>query len=468
MLAMTLCTGSFSLIVAPRVGHLSDRYGRRRLLALASCGGLLGELVTILAAKYPQAVDYRWLILGATFDGMGGSFTAANILIQAYTSDCTAPSRRAVSMGFVHTCLFIGLAGGQLLGGYITKWSGSLLTVFYICIICHTVFVVFVGFVAPESVSARKRAIAREVHLKEKQEFAEKYGNSWMAVVRASNPFAPIQYLYPTGPGTSTRLRVNLAALAFCDMVILGSAMAAGQVIILYTEHMFLWGTFEASRFIAAISSVRVVVLMGIFPLVNYVFRILPRRRERERTGITPADKNAGADKLDIWVLRIALLSDILGNVGNVFARTPQLFLANAMVTALAGLGSATSQSAITKHVPESRVGRVLGAVGMLQALMRLAGPLVFNSLFAETVDSFPQAIFVALSSMFGAAFLASLILKPNGKQGGGPLFVTHPLTVLTVAWHDVDEEEAERLTDAQLVFNTRGNPPLDEDEIRI
>ncbi|KHN98186.1 Major facilitator superfamily domain, general substrate transporter [Metarhizium album ARSEF 1941] len=425
MLAMSFCTGLLSAYSAPRLGQLSDRYGRRRLLALASCGGLLGEFITILAAKFPDIVDYRWLMLGSIFDGVTGSFTAGHILTQSYTSDCTPPSRRAVAIGYIHACLFTGLAAGQLLGGEIVRLTGSLVSVFYVCLAAHSFFIVFVAFVIPDSLSGNKKLVAREKHRKEEEARRER-SVSWVSWVRERNPFSSLSVLWPRGQGTSTRLRLNLLALATCDMVIMGTAMATGQVIMLYAEYVFGWQTPETSRFVAAASSFRVVVLMGFFPFINYFFRVRPAAKRRRRSGITPTDRNGGADHLDIWILRIALVSDILGYVGYSLARAPGPFVACAMVTAFGGLGSATSQSVITKHVPHDRVGSVLGAIGMLQALVRVIGPVAFNGLYAATVGSFPQAIFVAIAGLFSFALVCSFIITPF------------------VYWHEDHEEEGD------------------------
>lgn len=450
MLAMNLCTGLLSAFAAPRLGHLSDRFGRRQLLALASCGGLLGEVITIFAAKFPQTVDYRWLVLGAVFDGVTGSFTAGNILTQSYTSDCTPPSKRAVAIGYIHACLFTGLALGQFLGGEIVKLTGSLVSIFYICLVAHSIFIILVGFVIPESLSKKKQLAAQEKHRKEKLEQRQR-PTSWISSVREKNPFAALSVLWPRERGTSTRLRLNLVALATCDMIIMGGAMAAGQVIILYAQYTFNWQTPESSRFIAAVSMVRVVALMGMFPIINYFFRTRPAAKKRRETGVTPQDKNGGADHVDMWILRFALLSDILGYVGYTLARTAGLFVGSAMATAFGGLGSATSQSVVTKHVPHDRVGRVLGAIGMLQALVRVIGPVVFNGLYAATVVTYPQAIFVALTGLFSFAFLCTFLVTPH------------------VHWGEHTEDEQEPLNGrVPDPFGTGvANLPLNEDELR-
>ncbi|PNY29677.1 Nitrilase and fragile histidine triad fusion protein NitFhit, partial [Tolypocladium capitatum] len=449
-LVLNFVTGGLSAIVAPKLGHLSDRFGRTKLLALASCGGILGEMITILAAKLPQTIDYRWLVLGAVFDGMTGSFTAGNILCQSYTSDCTPPSNRAVSIGYIHACLFAGLAFGPLLAGYFVKWTGNLLSIFYVVLGCHACFMLFVGFVVPESVSERKQLAARDKWQKEKRARATDAG-SWASAVRNSNPFAPLQILWPTGPGTSTRLRVNLVALAACDAIILGGSFAAGPVILLYSGYMFNWGNFEASRFISALSMVRVVVLMGVFPIVNYYGRVRPAARRRKLSGVRPVDKNSGADRLDMWILRVALLSDILGCLGYVLARSEALFFGSGMITALGGLGSATTQATVTKHVPQERVGQILGAFGMLQALARVVGPVVFNGIYAATVETFPQAIFAALAGLFVVAFLSSLVIKSH------------------IHWEEDGRGEQEPLLATQRAFATAANaPPIGEDQVRL
>jgi MFS family permease len=412
MLVLTLCTGCISAYVAPKFGHLSDRFGRRRLLAMASTGGLLNELVCILAVKYPNVIHYRWLLLGAVFDGLTGSFTAGSILSQSYMSDCTPPSKRAVFMGYIHACLYTGLALGPLLAGYFVTWTGSLVSIFYVAISAHTFFILFVGFVIPESLSKRKRQASAEAWQKEVEQRRES-GITWLSALQQASPFAPLVALWPRGPGTSPKLRLNLVVLAVSDMIIMGSAMASGAVIVIYAESTFGWGTLETSQFVSALSTIKVVVLMGVLPLINYFFRILPNRR-RQASGVVVVDRNAGADVLDLWILRIALVSDIMGYVGYVCARSASLFVLSGATTALGGLGSATALAVVTKHVPPERVGQVLGAMGMLQALARVIGPLAFNSLYAVTVKTFPQAIFVLLACLFGTALVFSFALTPH------------------------------------------------------
>ncbi|KAF6801171.1 major facilitator superfamily transporter [Colletotrichum sojae] len=413
-LAINLTTGILSAVTAPKLGHLSDRYGRKRLLALASCGGVVAELVVILCAHYPWTFHYNWLLLGAVADGLTGSFTAGSVLINSYTSDCTPPSKRGVRIGYLHACLFTGLAFGPLLAGYFVQWTGSLLSVFYVTLGCHIIFIFFVGLVVPESLSIKRQLRAREKHDREQEALAE--DTSKWASVKAANPLAPLKVLYPKGPGTSSRLRLNLLALSFTDMILLGAAMSAGTVILLYSEspETWGWGNLESSRFISAVSMVRVLALLVVLPLINYVFRVRPAAYRRRVSGVSIVESNNGADAADCWILRFALLSDVTGALGYLFARNEAVFVMSGMVTAFGGLGSATIQAAITKHVPPDQVGQLLGAIGVLHSLSRVLGPIAFNTLYYATVGYFDQAIFVLLTSLFGMALVASFMIRPH------------------------------------------------------
>ncbi|KAK3318468.1 major facilitator superfamily domain-containing protein [Apodospora peruviana] len=427
-LMVSVMTGILSSLTAPKLGAMSDRYGRKRMLVICSFGGIVGEVITILAAKYPETVHYNWLLLGAFCDGLLGSFTAGSVLIHSYTSDCTPPSQRGVAIGYLHSCLFTGLAFGPLLAGYFVEWMHSLLSIFYVTLACHVFFILFVASVIPESLSKSHQIRAREKHaakvrvqgpvpewaasVASKVPFGKYFGES-MRSIKTANPLAPLDILFPKGPGAK-KLRRNLLTLAAIDTSILGAAMSTGGVIVLYTQDKFGWGNLESSQFISLVSMVRVVVLLGIFPAINYIFRIRPEARRRRETGVALVERNAGADKLDIWILRTALLSDVIGVIGYVFVRNSALFVTCAVITAFGGLGSATISASLTKHVPAERVGQLLGAIGLLHALSRIVAPILFNGLYAATVKVYPQAFFVLLAAVFVAALGAAFIVRPG------------------------------------------------------
>ncbi|KAM0323466.1 hypothetical protein ACHAQA_008745 [Verticillium albo-atrum] len=429
-MAINLTTGILSAFTAPKIGKLSDRYGRTKFLALTSIGGMIAETITILCAKYPDTFHYNFLIAAAVFDGLTGSFTAAGILSNSYASDCTPSSKRAVVIGRLHACLFTGLAVGPLLAGYLVASTGTLLSVFYALLCCQIFFLFFVGFVVPESLTKQRRLKAQEEHADEQENSSVR--GTWLAPLQTANVLAPLKALWPTKAGSSPALRRNLVAFATIDTLITGVAFAAGTVILLYCEsdETWGWGTVESSRYISLLSWVRVFVLLAILPTINHFFRVRPNARAERESGKATKDANHGADRVDCWLLRIALVSDILGSTGYMLARTEGVFVFSGMLTAMGGLGSATVQASLTKHVPPQQVGQLLGAIGLLQALSRIVGPIAFNSLYAVTVGKFDQAIFVLLVCLFSLAFMVTWLIRPNVylKEDEEPVGENEPL----------------------------------------
>lgn len=479
MLALSVIVGSLSAFTAPRLGAMSDRYGRKGIMVISSCGGLVGEVITILAANYPDLIHYKWLIAASVFDGLAGSFTAGSVVSHSYTSDCTPPSKRAVSFGYMHACLFTGMALGPLLAGYFVEWTGSLLSIFYVTLGCHIVFILYILFILPESLSARRQGIAREKYAKEQEVYAAKireedsleeeedmsgrrirkrgltgFIRTTIIKVRRSNPLAPLKILLPKG-AHQARARRNLIVLATVDTLLLSASMSMGGVTLLYSEFVFHWGNFETSAFVSLVSMVRVVVLMGIFPVINYFFRVRPAARRRRITGELPSEVNSGADRLDVWLIRSAIFSDVLGVTGYIFARTPAVFVLCGIVTAFGGLGSATIQSSLTKHVPPDRVGQLLGAIGLLHSLSRIFAPLLFNGLYAATVGSYPQAIFVLITFVFSIVFFLSFLIRPFG--------MFNPLCYVSVyMWHETRALMIRMLTEQSswmILLTTKTRP---------
>ena len=405
-----LVAGLLSAVTSPKLGSLSDRYGRIRLIFITTGGTLVGEVIFILAATYPDTIPVQWLMLGYFFEGLSGSFTASMALIGAYNSDCTAPAKRNVVFGYFHACLFGGIAVGPIIAGYIVKASGNILTSFYVALACHCSFLVFLLLVIPESLTKERRQRARE-----KKSFlgdAESTEQTWyhkmISFFRGSNLLAPLAILYPSGQGVSKALRRNLTLLAAVDTIMFGVGMGSMTVVIIYSELMFGWGNFESSVFVSIVNSFRVFILLVLLPVISRIVR---------GPSSTAVQKSSGSDLIDLSIIRGAVLFDFLGYVGYTTARTGPLFILAGSISSFGAVGSPALQAAMTKHVSQDRIGELLGAMGLLHALARVVAPTVFNLIYSLTVAKFPQTVFITLTAAFGVAFVLSWLIKPSGKN---------------------------------------------------
>lgn len=408
MLWASLLAGGFSAITSPKLGALSDRYGRKVILMTTSVGTIIGEVITICAATYPETFPVKLILVGFAIDGLTGSFIVSMAIANAYATDCTPPSRRNVAFGLFHGCLFTGIAIGPIVAGYIVKATGRIVVIFWIMTIVHIFFLLFVGLVVPESLSKKRQLAAREKYSQERQASLDP-DLDWINKLRSLNLLEPLKILWPTGPGSSTALRRNLFFLAAVDTIVFGVAMGSMTVIITYTNYMFGWKTFESGRFMTIVNTSRVFSLLVILPILTRLIRGKPDN--------SATRKAMGSDAFDLGVIRAAVLLDTIGYLGYTLSRTGPMMILSGTVAALGGIASPTLQSSLTKHVPADKTGQLLGASSLLHALARVIAPTIFSAIYAGTVATFPQTVFVCLASTFGLAFIISWGLKKNGKH---------------------------------------------------
>lgn len=412
-----LVTGIFSAIVAPSLGALSDRAGRKFVIIGAALGSLVSEVITIAVGTNPDKISINWLFLGYLADGLSGSFTTAMALCFAYAADCTAPERRNVAFGHFHASLFAGIALGPVFSGFLIKATENLMAPFYFALVCHVFFMLFTGICVPESLSKERQLVARE------KRAAESQGQRQGRTLQDYNIFAPLWILYPKGPGSSSKLRRNLFVLASIDTMMFGVAMGTMQIILIYARKRFHWDALESSGFLSAVNVCRVTTLILVLPLLTRWIRGPASRRS--------GGDHRGSDYLDLGIIRVSIIFDLIGYLGYALTPSGGLMIAAGMIAALGGIGPPTLQSSMTKHVPADRTGQVLGASGLLHALARVVAPVVFSLIYSKTVATYAGFVFLCLAGVFVIVFVLSWFLKTGlylDEQGQGTSEEAEPL----------------------------------------
>src|SRR4051812_10856961 len=142
------------LVAGPILGRLSDRYGRRPVLAVSQAGTAISFVVLALSNSFEM------MFLGRMLDGAsGGNFLVA----QAYVADVSKPENRARSLGMIGAAFGIGFVLGPLLGGLLIKvpvrpdWQ--LRVPFLVAAVFSTIAWVLVLWKLPESLP--KDGVAR-------------------------------------------------------------------------------------------------------------------------------------------------------------------------------------------------------------------------------------------------------------------------------------------------------------------
>ncbi len=166
---LTAVYAAASLVGAPLMGRLSDRFGRRLILLISVAGTFLGFLILGLAepigrglANLIAPASANAFIIGILFfsrilDGMtGGNITVA----QAYITDITDEKNRAKGLGLIGAAFGLGFIIGPAVGGLLSG-SGHYNIPAFVAAGLAFLNLISIFFFLPESLNAERRLAMR-------------------------------------------------------------------------------------------------------------------------------------------------------------------------------------------------------------------------------------------------------------------------------------------------------------------
>lgn len=138
-------------VFSPLLGRLSDRIGRRPVLAISILGTAFGFLVIGFAATVTM------ILVGRIIDGIsGGNISTA----MACIADSTTKEERSRSMGMVGAAFGLGFVIGPALGGWLLHFGVSVPFYFAAALALINAILVFARL--PETLTPEVRARSRD------------------------------------------------------------------------------------------------------------------------------------------------------------------------------------------------------------------------------------------------------------------------------------------------------------------
>ncbi len=306
---------AFSLaqfVVAPFLGRLSDRVGRKPVLVVSLVGTAIGSFGTAYAGS-------AWALLAwRAFDGASGATVG---VAQAVVADIAAPARRAPLLGMIGAAFGIGFTVGPALGSIAAQVG---------------------GFRAPfilTGVIAAANAVAAVVRVKETKGLAVAESDAVAAEV-GRNRLA------------STWREGGLPRLFLMSFVVMFAFSSFEQTYAIFAEDR-IGLTPRTIGFTFALVGVVVMVVQG--GLIRPVSQRIDERRILRLAFVGVA---AGFALLSVargWGLLV-----------------PAILL----LAAGQGFSNPTLSSAIANRIEPTRRGAVLGVQQSWSALARVLGPL--------------------------------------------------------------------------------------------
>src|SRR5690348_12118803 len=158
MLALGLVMASFpcgQFFGSPIIGHLSDRYGRKKVVLYSLCGTTIGYLITAYSVSQQHLST---LFLGLALCG----FCEGNVTIgQSVVVDtASTPESKARHFGLLNAFISLGfiigpLMGGQLADSTVVSWF-NFATPFWVAA-CMTLLGIFVIYFCSTETLQRKK-----------------------------------------------------------------------------------------------------------------------------------------------------------------------------------------------------------------------------------------------------------------------------------------------------------------------
>ena len=322
-----LLAGSYALaqfVVTPLIGALSDRYGRRPVIAICVGGSVAGLGLFALTVSLPWAessiLPLLLLFIARIIDGISGG-TAATA--SAVLADISPPDKRARTFGLIGVAFGLGFILGPFVGGQLARiavplpvWVATGFAVLNLLVVLNLL---------PETLPVQSRR-----NLPRKRDL---------------NPFARIGQVL-TDPSVG-----RLCAAFFLFFLAFNGFTA---ILVLYFKQRFGWGP-ELATFAFLVVGVVATVVQGVL--------------------IGPLVKRAGEWRLTLIGLVLVIVGCLMiPGIGSP-ERAPAIFIAVAILALGTGLVTPSLRSLVSRRLGREGQGTALGSLQALQSLGSFLGP---------------------------------------------------------------------------------------------
>ena len=322
-----LLAGSYALaqfVVTPLIGALSDRYGRRPVIAICVGGSVAGLGLFTLTVSLPWAessiLPLLLLFIARIIDGISGG-TAATA--SAVLADISPPEKRARTFGLIGVAFGLGFILGPFVGGQLARiavplpvWVATGFAVLNLLVVLN---------VLPETLPVQNRR-----NLPRKRDL---------------NPFARIGQVL-TDPSVG-----RLCAAFFLFFLAFNGFTA---ILVLYFKQRFGWGPELATAAFLVVGVVATLVQGGL---------------------IGPLVKRIGEWRLTLIGLVLVIIGCLMiPGIGSP-ERAPAIFIAVAILALGTGLVTPSLRSLVSRRLGREGQGTALGSLQALQSLGSFLGP---------------------------------------------------------------------------------------------
>nr|XP_023012216.1 uncharacterized protein LOC111502375 isoform X2 [Leptinotarsa decemlineata] len=181
----------------------------------------------------------------------------------------------------------------------------------------------------------------------------------------------------------------------FIILPIVGEVLGETNLLYLYVQNVFQWTPVEFSFFITVNGLVLLIGNSLALPLFTKILRIS-----------------------DHMILFVCILTKIFSNVAFGLATTSLTFYIGSSVSVITRMYRVAKKSLSTKIVAEKDIGKFQSVIGICEAIAPALAVPVYNSIYIQTLDTFPAAVFFFSILLYAVCSVLVLLMTCLVKRG--------------------------------------------------
>ncbi|KAF8320665.1 MFS general substrate transporter [Clavulina sp. PMI_390] len=402
---ITFLTGLCHVITSSAIAKFANTWGRRPVFLMLNVLDVIGTWMFAFSVVSNSSIALYTLACSVMLSLLAGPLMAILVTTLMIT-DTTDSTNRTYVLSRVQGALWLGLAPGFVIGGYLSVATSRATPLFIAAGI--SVFRLIYNFLLIRETFSAPEIIASQEEDAEETQLRSQEGRLLRILGWVTAPFAPLQRLIPRVDPTSNRRNPRLLLLAIgVGVYSLGSSHLS-QLLLVYSANQLYFTSKDTGIFLTLFDCGKVFVLFLVVPPVLSLGRSLYSPQESRLDTLAPEETDPSAavhasptpnrDKVashfDVhlvifsWILQAAVIVILP------FAPTKAAYTAIACTWTI-GAGSVPAMdSAVVASISRLDTGSVLAAMQMVKAIAEVASPLILGNLNAWSAGVFPTLTF--------------------------------------------------------------------------
>ncbi|RVE43766.1 hypothetical protein evm_011615 [Chilo suppressalis] len=361
------------------IGVWSDKHGRKPLLTIPLLGLFMSSVMVVMYSIMPSLGPWWYVVTVIPFS-LSGGYVVMITGSMCYVNDISTTEQKSVRLLYIQLAVTISSAAGSAICPFL---SGALGNVTYVLLVTTALFAVTYVHIA--------------LCLKESLKTATQ--GTILTVLNIEHVKEMIYVCFRRKPNYGRAISL---------LVIMASALSVfttygiSGLMYLYTRNKIHWTMKDYTIFMAIGPIIWLMGSVGAIAVLQPVFRIS-----------------------DTVFSLISFMSVMVEYAIKAFAtKTWQMYFGSA-ISLFGTVSGALLRAIQTKALPAADVAKVFALQSSAEAICPLLAPVLYNMLYAYTIDSFPGAFLLLSTAINVVCFILLSIVLHLMKKSSNTTYQT-------------------------------------------